>query len=279
MQFYMCQNQRMAEVGRDLWRSLAQSLFQQGHPEQSAQSHIQAASEDPQGRDPQPLGSLCQGSITHTAQKCSWCSEGTSCSPICAHGLWSWHWAPLTESCSILLALFLQVFMNAVEISLSLLFSRLNSSSYLRLFLYSRGSSPFSKFMAYLLDSLQYVLVPLALGVPKLNTALHIWPHQYWIEGKNHLSFPAGNILPNAAKKPVSLLSSMSTLLTRVQLGVYQDPQVLCCRAAFQLSATSMSWCLELFLLWCRILHFFLAELQEAPVIPFLKPVEFPLNG
>ena len=76
-----------------------------GHPEQGAQDHIQVAFEDPQqDRDPtasgQPVPVLCHCA----AQKCSWCSEGTSCALICAHGLWSCHGAPLTEPGSDLLA-------------------------------------------------------------------------------------------------------------------------------------------------------------------------------
>jgi len=39
----------------------------------------------------QPPGNLCQCSVTHTAQKCSWFSEGASCVPVCAHCLMSWH--------------------------------------------------------------------------------------------------------------------------------------------------------------------------------------------
>ena len=46
----------------------------------------------------QSLGSLCQCSVTCTAQKCSWYSGATSCVPVCAHCLPSWHWAPLTEA-------------------------------------------------------------------------------------------------------------------------------------------------------------------------------------
>ena len=59
--------------------------------------HVQAAAEGllRSRSHTQPLGSLCQCSITCTAQKCSWCSEGTSCVPVCAHCLLSWHWAPL----------------------------------------------------------------------------------------------------------------------------------------------------------------------------------------
>ena len=43
-------------------------------------------------------------------------------------------------------------------------------------------------------------------------------------EEGSYLSCPAGNTLPNAAKNTISLLSSKSTLLTHVQLGVHQDP-------------------------------------------------------
>jgi len=63
----------MVGVIRALWVPLLQLLPQQGHPEQGAQGHC-------------------------TAQKGSWCSDRrTSCAPVCAHSLRSWHRAPLTE--------------------------------------------------------------------------------------------------------------------------------------------------------------------------------------
>ena len=46
----------------------------------------------------QLLGSLCQCSITCTAQQCSWCSEGTSCASVCVCCLFSWHWASLSRA-------------------------------------------------------------------------------------------------------------------------------------------------------------------------------------
>ena len=47
------------------------ALLQQGHPEQGAQPHVQAAAGDPQGGAPSPsLGSLFQGSGTRPAQQC-----------------------------------------------------------------------------------------------------------------------------------------------------------------------------------------------------------------
>lgn len=47
----------------DLWRYLSQPLVQQGHREQGAQAHIQAALEDLQGNSTasgQPVPMLCQ---------------------------------------------------------------------------------------------------------------------------------------------------------------------------------------------------------------------------
>jgi len=66
-------------------------------PSRGAQCHIQAALGDPQWGDPTASGQPVPVLHHCTAQKGSWCSEGTSCVPVCAHGLWSWHRAPLTE--------------------------------------------------------------------------------------------------------------------------------------------------------------------------------------
>lgn len=70
---------------------LLQPLPQQGHPEQGAQGYVQTALGDPQGGDPTASGQPVPVLRHCTAQKGSWCSEGTSCAPVCAHGLWSWH--------------------------------------------------------------------------------------------------------------------------------------------------------------------------------------------
>lgn len=79
------------------------------------------------------------------------------------------------------------------------------------------------------LDPSQYVQVSLALACPELDSALQAWPHQYRAERQEHLSQPAGNTLTNEAKNAISLLSSKGTLLTHVQLGVYQDSYVFFC--------------------------------------------------
>ena len=65
--FQSSQNPRMAEVGRELWVHLIQSLLQRGHTEQG----VQVASEDLQGGDSSAsLGSLSQCSILHATKKC-----------------------------------------------------------------------------------------------------------------------------------------------------------------------------------------------------------------
>jgi len=63
-----------------LWVQLPQLLIQQGCPEWSAQGHDRAPSEHLQAGE--PLGSLCQCSVTCTAQIRFWWSEGTSRAPL-----------------------------------------------------------------------------------------------------------------------------------------------------------------------------------------------------
>ena len=67
-----------AEAGRALWVPMLQPLPQQGHPEQGAQGHVQVALRDPKG-DPTAPGQPVAMLHHCTAQKGSWCSEGTSC--------------------------------------------------------------------------------------------------------------------------------------------------------------------------------------------------------
>lgn len=57
-----------------------------------------------------------------------------------------------------------------------------------------------------LMDSLQYVHVPLLLGSPALDRVLQVWPHQCRVEGKDHLPWPAGNTLANAAEYTIIFL-------------------------------------------------------------------------
>lgn len=59
---------RMAGVEKDFLVHLLQPLFNQGHPKQVAQAHVQAAPEDFQGgHSTASLGNRCQCSIICTA--------------------------------------------------------------------------------------------------------------------------------------------------------------------------------------------------------------------
>lgn len=75
-------------------------------------------------------------------------------------------------------------------------------------------------------------------GSPALAPVLHMQPHQCWTEGQDHLSFPAGNTLPNEAKNTTGLLSSR----THCWLMLSSVPPGPSCRVAF-------NWMLQLF--WC----------------------------
>lgn len=56
----------------------------------------------------------------------------------------------------------------------------------------------FNHLHGFYLDSLQYVYVFLVLGRPLLDKALWLWP-QHWTEREDHITWPAGNALTNAA--------------------------------------------------------------------------------
>ena len=69
-----------------------------------------------------------------------------------------------------------------------------------------------------------------------MDPARQVKPHHRWGERKGQLPLPTGNTpLPNAAQDTVSHLCLKDTLLALVRLGVHQDPQVLICKATFQL--------------------------------------------
>lgn len=40
--------------------------------------------------------------VVHHPLNWSWCSERTSCIPVCTHWVLSWHWAPLKRTCLLL---------------------------------------------------------------------------------------------------------------------------------------------------------------------------------
>lgn len=59
------------------------------------------------------------------------------------------------------------------------------------------------------MDSHLYVHTLLVL---ELDQALHVWPHQYRVEGKDHLPQPAGKC-PPPAQDTTTLLFCKGTLL------------------------------------------------------------------
>lgn len=109
---------------------------------------------------PQSLESLCQHSITHKAQKSSWCSEGTCCVPISSGSGTGHYWAELGSS---FLAPSLQGIVDIEEIPLNLLFSRPSS---LRLFSW-KCSTPM-------------ILVGICWTFSSISRSLLYWEAQNW---------------------------------------------------------------------------------------------------
>lgn len=92
------QNQRMAEVERDLWVHLIQSLLKQGHPELSNHHHIRVAFEDLQEESSTAsLVILCH--CYHKPVKMCFLmfTENFLCSRLCSFPL-TRHWTPLERA-------------------------------------------------------------------------------------------------------------------------------------------------------------------------------------
>lgn len=82
-------------------------------------------------------------------------------------------------------------------------------------------------------------------------TAFQVWPQWSWVESKDHLSWPAGYTLPNAAKYNISLLSSKSALVTYVQIWCPPGtPAPFYAKLLSSQSDPSTYWCIELFPPW-----------------------------
>lgn len=92
------QNQRMAEVERDLWVHLIQSLLKQGHPELSNHHHVRVAFEDLQEESfTASLVILCH--CYHKPVKMCFLmfTENFLCSRLCSFPL-TRHWTPLERA-------------------------------------------------------------------------------------------------------------------------------------------------------------------------------------
>lgn len=72
------------------------------------------------------------------------------------------------------------------------------------------------------LDSLQYVCVfPVSGSTGVLGTVLQVWPHQRWVQWKDHLSQPAGKTLRHTAQDTISLHCCKATLLAHLHPGAH----------------------------------------------------------
>lgn len=140
------------------------------------------------------------------------------------------------------------------EIPLSLRFSRLSSHSFFSLS---------SKEWCCCTSTFLWPYVGLAPVYPDLSFT---GGAKNWTKdsrcGLTYTSRPADNTLPDAVQITTGI-SSKGALLAHVQVGSairIPDPSLQSC---FQLSATSMSWCLGLFFPRCRTLRFCLLNLTR----------------
>lgn len=97
------------------------------------------------------------------------------------------------ESGSVLFTPSHQAFKDMDKISHSLLSSRLNSWCSLSPSSQERCSRP-----VIILGVLYWTFSSMSLsllywGAPELDLVLHAWPHQCWVEGNDHLHWPAAN--------------------------------------------------------------------------------------
>jgi len=110
------------------------------------------------------------------------------------------------------------------------------------------------------------------LGDPKRNTVLQGQPHNCRVEGDNPIPLSTCHTSAGVAQDAVGCLPRcQGTMLTHIHFAVYQDHQVLSCRA--------VPWPV---LLQGRVssslqdLAFVLAEFHTAPAGLSLQPVEVP---
>jgi len=71
-------------------------------------------------------------------------------------------------------------------------------------------------------DSLWYVPVSLVLRSPDLDTVLQLWPHQCWVQGKDHLPWPADNLHLMQLRISLALFLVTTHFWLMFSLSVYQ---------------------------------------------------------
>lgn len=157
----------------DLWKLSGPTPL----PEQAAQAHLQVAFKYLQGGDSTTsLGILCQHSVSHTAWKCCLVLTGR---PLCSS------FCPLpfvlalgtTQKSLVPSSLYLPFRWVCIhcQVPPHLLFSRLNSPSFLSLSSQERCSSPLFIFVVFHWTLSSMLMFPLVLGSPVLDTLLQVW--------------------------------------------------------------------------------------------------------
>jgi len=158
------------------------------------------------------LSSPCQCFITHTVEVFSDVEMEPLAFQVCAHCLLSCHWKKpgcnvISSSCKIFvytdeMSPVLSLF-QAEKSQLQLRLSQLSLSSQ------DKCSSLFTIFMTlhWIISSMNMsFLYWAAQNWTKYSRCILI--SKYWVVENNHLSWPAGDTLPNAAKNTINLLSS-----------------------------------------------------------------------
>lgn len=127
-----------------------------------------------------------------------------------------------------------------------------------------------------LLNSFQQHYNLLVTGSLEQDTALQVWPQQWWVEGKDHFPWPPRNILPNTAQETLGLF-----LLWGCIAGSCSScyPPGLSQQAAFQPLSPQHVLVHGINPPQMQSLALPFVELHKIPLCPFLQPVKVSLNG
>lgn len=155
----------------------------------------------------------------------SWYLEITSCVSVSVCCFLSWHWAPLKKSwLHLLWALLSGIYRHLWDSPKSPHIQALPAQSASP----HRRSTPVLWSFWWTYVGLYCVQICLEPRSPELGPELQVWP--------------SGSNSSNAAKNTIVLCCKV-TVLAHFQLDIYQDTQVLFCRAAFQLGGPSIYRC------------------------------------
>lgn len=120
---------------------------------------------------------------------CFWDSGGTFCVVFCAHCLWSFHWEPLKGAwhfplCSLTAGIY--KLWQIPPKSFSSPDWTVLGLSHISLMWDAQVPNRFHW-------TLCMSMSPFYWGAQSWTQHTHMWPHQGWLEGKDHLPQPAGN--------------------------------------------------------------------------------------